>query len=101
CTTSSPTRFSRPCSSWPPDRSFTRSGPRISSRWGGLKRHLRVTGAAFAIGGLALAGIPPFAGFWSKDDILSSVYAVTGSHPDYWPFLIMAMAAVFLTGYYI
>jgi len=70
-------------------------------KMGGLKRHLRVTGAAFAIGGLALAGIPPFAGFWSKDDILSSVYSVAGSHPDYWPFLIMAMAAVFLTGYYI
>jgi NADH-quinone oxidoreductase subunit L len=70
-------------------------------RMGGLKKHMRVTAAAFAIGGLALSGIPPFAGFWSKDDILSSVYSTLGTHPLYWPFFLMAFAAVFLTAYYI
>ncbi len=70
-------------------------------KMGGLKKHMRVTAAAFAIGGLALAGIPPFAGFWSKDDILGSVYSTLGSHPLYWPFFLMAFAAVFLTAYYI
>ncbi len=70
-------------------------------KMGGLKKHLRVTAAAFAIGGLALAGIPPFAGFWSKDDILSSVYSQLGSHPLYWPFFLLAFGAVFLTAYYI
>ena len=70
-------------------------------KMGGLRKHMRVTGAAFAIGGLALSGIPPFAGFWSKDDILSSVYSTLGSHPLYWPFFLMAFAAVFLTAYYI
>ena len=70
-------------------------------KMGGLRKHMRVTAAAFAIGGLALAGIPPFAGFWSKDDILSSVYGELGSHPDYWPFFLLAFAAVFLTAYYI
>ncbi len=70
-------------------------------KMGGLKKHMRLTAAAFAIGGLALAGIPPFAGFWSKDDILGSVYSVLGTHPDYWPFFLLAFAAVFLTAYYI
>jgi NADH-quinone oxidoreductase subunit L len=70
-------------------------------KMGGLRKHLRVTAAAFAIGGLALSGIPPFAGFWSKDDILSSVYSTLGSHPLYWPFFALAFAAVFLTAYYI
>jgi NADH-quinone oxidoreductase subunit L len=70
-------------------------------KMGGLKKHMRLTAAAFAIGGLALAGIPPFAGFWSKDDILSSVYSQLGSHPLYWPFFALAFAAVFLTAYYI
>ncbi len=70
-------------------------------KMGGLKRPMRLTGIAFAIGGLALAGIPPFAGFWSKDDILSSVYSQLGSHPAYWPFFLLAFAAVFLTAYYI
>jgi NADH-quinone oxidoreductase subunit L len=70
-------------------------------KMGGLKKHMRLTAAAFAIGGLALAGIPPFAGFWSKDDILSAVYSQLGSHPLYWPFFLLAFAAVFLTAYYI
>jgi NADH-quinone oxidoreductase subunit L len=68
---------------------------------GGLKRPMRLSAVAFAVGGLALAGIPPFAGFWSKDDILASVYSTLGSHPDYWPFFALAFAAVFLTAYYI
>jgi NADH-quinone oxidoreductase subunit L len=70
-------------------------------RMGGLRKHMRLTAAAFAIGGLALSGIPPFAGFWSKDDILSSVYSTLGTHPLYWPFFLLAFAAVFLTAYYI
>ena len=70
-------------------------------KMGGLGKSMRLTAAAFAIGGLALAGIPPFAGFWSKDDILSSVYSQLGNHPAYWPFFLLAFAAVFLTAYYI
>jgi len=70
-------------------------------KMGGLRKPMRLTAVAFAIGGLSLAGIPPFAGFWSKDDILASVYSTLGAHPDYWPFFLLAFAGVFLTGYYI
>ena len=70
-------------------------------KMGGRRKTMRLSAAAFAIGGLALAGIPPFAGFWSKDDILSAVYSQLGAHPDYWPFFLLAFAAVFLTAYYI
>jgi len=70
-------------------------------KMGGLRKAMPLTAAAFAIGGLALSGIPPFAGFWSKDDILSAVYSQLGSHPAYWPFFLLAFAAVFLTAYYI
>ncbi len=70
-------------------------------KMGGLRKPMRITAAAFAIGGLALAGIPPFAGFWSKDDILGSLYSILPAHPDYWPFFLLAFAGVFLTAYYI
>ncbi|EQD65779.1 membrane protein containing NADH:ubiquinone/plastoquinone oxidoreductase domain protein, partial [mine drainage metagenome] len=70
-------------------------------KMGGLRKPMRITGAAFAIGGLALAGIPPFSGFWSKDDILGSMYGELGSHPLYWPFWILGVLTVFLTAYYI
>ncbi len=70
-------------------------------KMGGLRKPMKLTAAAFAIGGLSLAGIPPFAGFWSKDDVLSSVYLQLGSHPLYWPFFLLAFGSVFLTAYYI
>ncbi|HEX2700941.1 MAG TPA: NADH-quinone oxidoreductase subunit L [Acidimicrobiales bacterium] len=43
-------------------------------RMGALKRWMPVTSATFIIGWLAIAGVPPFAGFWSKDDILLNAY---------------------------
>ncbi len=50
---------------------------------GGLARPLRVTAAAFALGALALAGIPPLSGFVSKDMILEMawVHAISGGSP--------------------
>jgi NADH-quinone oxidoreductase subunit L len=70
-------------------------------KMGGLRKPMKITAVAFAIGGLSLAGIPPFAGFWSKDDVLASLYSQLGSHPLYWPFFLLAFATVFLTAYYI
>ncbi|BAY40079.1 NAD(P)H-quinone oxidoreductase subunit F [Nostoc sp. NIES-2111] len=48
---------------------------------GGLRKYMPVTGLTFLIGCLAIAGIPPFAGFWSKDEILGAAYA---SNPFLW-----------------
>ena len=43
-------------------------------RMGALRRWMPVTGATFIVAWLAIAGVPPFAGFWSKDDILLAAY---------------------------
>jgi NADH-quinone oxidoreductase subunit L len=42
---------------------------------GGLKKYLPVTYLTFLIGVLAISGIPPFAGFFSKDEILANAFA--------------------------
>ena len=42
-------------------------------KMGGLRRRMPITAAAFTLGALALAGIPPLSGFWSKDEMLLSV----------------------------
>ncbi|MCL2338167.1 MAG: NADH-quinone oxidoreductase subunit L [Firmicutes bacterium] len=62
---------------------------------GGLIKKMPITGWTFVIGGLAIAGIPPFAGFWSKDEILSTTLAE--GH-----YVLFAMAAItaFLTAFY-
>ncbi|MDZ7679301.1 MAG: NADH-quinone oxidoreductase subunit L [Acidimicrobiales bacterium] len=39
-------------------------------RMGGLARFLPITASTFIVGWLAIAGVPPFSGFWSKDEIL-------------------------------
>ncbi|HLY77174.1 MAG TPA: proton-conducting transporter membrane subunit, partial [Thermoplasmata archaeon] len=70
-------------------------------KMGGLRKTMRITSVGFLIGGLSLAGIPPLAGFFSKDDVLGSVYTAAQTHPLYWPFLLLAYLTVFMTAYYI
>jgi NAD(P)H-quinone oxidoreductase subunit 5 len=48
---------------------------------GGLRKFMPITALTFFVGVLAISGIPPFAGFWSKDEILGSTYAVS---PTLW-----------------
>ena len=48
-------------------------------KMGGLFSKMKITGATFCIGTLALAGVPPFAGFWSKDEILLTAW--NNHHP--------------------
>jgi NAD(P)H-quinone oxidoreductase subunit 5 len=44
---------------------------------GGLRKFMPITAATFLIGTLAICGIPPFAGFWSKDEILGQTFGVS------------------------
>ncbi len=48
---------------------------------GGLRRYMPFTALTFLVGTLAICGIPPFAGFWSKDEILGSAFA---TNPALW-----------------
>jgi NAD(P)H-quinone oxidoreductase subunit 5 len=42
---------------------------------GGLRKYMPATSITFLIGCLAISGVPPFAGFWSKDEILGAAFA--------------------------
>ncbi|MBE9117763.1 NAD(P)H-quinone oxidoreductase subunit 5 [Lusitaniella coriacea LEGE 07157] len=48
---------------------------------GGLRKYMPITSITFLIGTLAICGIPPFAGFWSKDEILGLTFA---ANPVLW-----------------
>lgn len=43
-------------------------------RMGALRKWLPITSGTFIVGWLAIAGVPPFSGFWSKDDILLAAW---------------------------
>jgi NADH-quinone oxidoreductase subunit L len=56
------------------------AGEQNLDRMGGFRKAMPFTFACFAIGGLALAGIPPFSGFFSKDEILALMGERGGWH---------------------
>jgi NADH-quinone oxidoreductase subunit L len=73
------------------------AGEQDLRKMGGLRRFLPRTYWAFLVGALALAGVPPFAGFFSKDSILAASLA----HGWYGQLLWVAgMVGAFLTGLY-
>ena len=63
-------------------------------KMGGLKKALPITHATFLIGTIAIAGIPPLAGFFSKDQILASAFA---HNPILW---ILGVAGALMTAFY-
>jgi NADH-quinone oxidoreductase subunit L len=67
-------------------------------KMGGLKNVLPRTHVAFLVGTLALVGIPPFAGFWSKDGIISSALATGGALG--WTLYVCGLVGALLTGAY-
>jgi NADH-quinone oxidoreductase subunit L len=61
---------------------------------GGLRKYLPVTHFTFLIGCIAIAGIPPFSGFFSKDEILAAAYA---KDPMYY---FIGVAGAMMTAFY-
>ncbi len=70
------------------------AGEQDMRRMGGLRKYLPVTFAAMFIGMLAIAGIPPFAGFFSKDEILFRAFL---ANKAIW---VLAVATALMTAFY-
>ena len=49
-------------------------GEQDMRRMGALRKVMPITAVTFIVGWLAIAGVPPFAGFWSKDEILINAW---------------------------
>jgi NADH-quinone oxidoreductase subunit L len=69
-------------------------GEQDMRKMGGLKKHLPITHATFLIGTIAIAGLPPLAGFFSKDEILASAFA---ANPILW---VLGVGGALLTAFY-
>src|SRR5690606_8511975 len=63
-------------------------------KMGALRAFMPITAGTFIVGWLAIAGVPPFSGFWSKDEIL--LFALGESTPLY----IVGIVTAILTAFY-
>jgi NADH-quinone oxidoreductase subunit L len=75
-------------------------------RFGGLRKAMPVTHWTFLCGALALSAVVPFAGFWSKDEIVTDIYEasylenLSGERVAYLTLFIVAMGTALLTAFY-
>src|SRR5438270_1433698 len=69
-------------------------GEQDMRRMGGLRQHIPWTFWTMTIATLAIAGIPPFAGFFSKDEILWRAYQAS------WVYWLIGVFTAFLTSFY-
>jgi NADH-quinone oxidoreductase subunit L len=67
---------------------------------GGLKQYLPATFWLMLIATLAISGIPPFSGFFSKDEILAAAFARGREQPLYYAYYAMGILAALLTAFY-
>ncbi|MHB1088104.1 MAG: NADH-quinone oxidoreductase subunit L [Acidimicrobiales bacterium] len=70
------------------------NGEQDLRKMGGLQKYLPLTFPTFLIGWLAISGIPPFAGFWSKGDVLTNVFQ---HNKALW---VLGVVTAILTAYY-
>jgi NADH-quinone oxidoreductase subunit L len=73
------------------------SGEQDIRKMGGLKKALPITHLTFLIGTIAISGIPPFSGFFSKDEILAAAYEHEGAGKLYW---LLGILASIMTAFY-
>jgi NADH-quinone oxidoreductase subunit L len=68
-------------------------------RFGSLFNVMRITAITFGLGWLAILGVPPFSGFWSKDAIIETAYS-TGEGWRPWVFGTAALVGAGITAFY-
>ena len=67
---------------------------------GGLAKYMPITAGLMIVATLAIAGIPPFAGFFSKDEILAFAFGRGGQQPVFYLYWAMGAVAALLTAFY-
>jgi NADH-quinone oxidoreductase subunit L len=67
-------------------------------RFGGLGPFMKITWITFGLGWLAILGVPPFSGFWSKDMIIEAAFVGEGWRP--WVFGLAALIGAGITAFY-
>ncbi len=70
------------------------------SEMGGLRKKMPITFITFLIATLAISGVPPFSGFWSKDAILAASLGFGMEHPQHIIIFIVMLLSAGITAFY-
>ncbi|WP_407345761.1 NADH-quinone oxidoreductase subunit L [Pengzhenrongella phosphoraccumulans] len=74
-------------------------GDQVDMRhFGALRKYMKITYITFGFGWLAILGVPPFSGFWSKDKIIEAAFVGEGWQP--WVFGSVALLGAGITAFY-
>src|SRR4051794_598858 len=65
--------------------------------YGNLRKYMPITAGTFIVGWLAIAGVPPFSGFWSKDEILAGAWSFSSGGKVLWA---IGLATALITAFY-
>ncbi len=75
-------------------------GEQDMTKMGGLAKKMKATSITFLVSGLALAGAAPFAGFFSKDEIIAKVYEAGSAQPIYMVCAVVGLLTALITAVY-
>ncbi len=67
---------------------------------GGLSKKMKITSITMLIGAISISGLPPFSGFWSKDEILATVWHAGDVNAMFLLLWLMGLITAFLTAFY-
>jgi NADH-quinone oxidoreductase subunit L len=70
------------------------------SEMGGLWKKMKITCITFVIATLALTGLPPFSGYFTKDTIIAAAVEMALRYPQHWILAAFAICAAFCTSFY-
>jgi NADH-quinone oxidoreductase subunit L len=67
---------------------------------GGLRKKLKITSLTMLIASISIAGIPPFSGFWSKDELLAGVFEAGEINTIFTLLWVLGILTAFMTAFY-
>ena len=80
--------------------SHSHDDPQDMRNMGGLKKYMPRTYVLMLLATLAIAGVPPFSGFFSKDEILAFAFSRGAEQPIYYVFWAAGVVAALMTAFY-
>ena len=69
-------------------------------KMGGLSKKMKITSITMLIAALSISGIPPFSGFWSKDEVLAATWEAADANTAFYLLWFLGVVTALMTAFY-